>query len=120
MDKNNSGISEGNLVAIGIATLLLLSLIDINLAGTLERVLYFFGIPVATGYIFSVIGKDLDEEKDQAVANAMIYVIGALIIALFINGSIHEKKTMDACSEGNQDACEALEYSREQREDYRE
>jgi hypothetical protein len=47
-------------------------------------------------------------------------MIGALIIALLINGSIHERKTIKACSAGNQDACEALEYSREQREDYRE
>lgn len=120
MEKSELGISEGNLVAIGAATFLLLFLIDINLGGTIERIIYFLGIPIATGYAFSVIGKDVDEEKDKTIGNALMYVIGALVIVLFINGSIQERKIIKACDRGNQDACEALEYSREQFEDYRE
>lgn len=120
MEKENSGISEGNLVAIGVATFLLLLLVDIHLDGTVERILYFLGIPIATGYIFSVVGKNVDKERDKTIGSTLVYVIGALVIALFINGFIQESRMIKACDRGNQDACEALEYSREQAEYYRE
>lgn len=116
MEKNELGISEGNLIAIGVATFLLLFFVNINLDGTIERILYFFGIPIATGYIFSVIGKDLNEEKDNLLGNVLMYVIGALVIALFINNAVHEKDVIKACNKGNEDACETLEYWNEQRE----
>ncbi len=120
MEKTKKGIQEDTLHLTAGATFLLLFFIDVNLDGVLERVLYFLGVPIATGYIFNYIGRDLDEEKEQAIASVLVYVVGALIIALLINGFINEEKTMKACSDGNQDACEALEYTREQREDYRE
>lgn len=102
------------------ATFLLLFLIDINPDSTVERVIYYLGVPFAAGYIASVIGRDLEEEKNKMLTSALTYVIGILIVALFINGSLQEKKTIKACNGGNQDACEALEYSRQQAEDYRE
>lgn len=111
MEKTKRGIHEDTLYLIVGATFLLLFLIDINLDGVLERILFFLGIPIFTGYIFNFVGKDLDEEKDKAISNVLMYVIGALIIALYINGFINEEKTMKACSDGNQDACEALEYN---------
>lgn len=120
MEITNKGIHTDTLYLIAGATFLLLFLIDINPDSTLERVIYYLGVPLAAGYISSVIGWDLEEEKDKALANILMYVIGVLFIALFINSSVNEKKTIKACSGGNQDACEALEYSRQQREGYRE
>lgn len=118
MEKNKLGLDEANLIAIGIATALFLPLIDINLEGTLERVLYFLGIPIAVVYFFHIYGKDINEPTNNSIGNVLKYIIGALVIALFVNGSLIEKKTIKACKNGNQDACEAIEYAREQREDY--
>ena len=118
MEKTSKGIHMGTVYLIAGATFLSLFLIDINPDNTIERVIYYYGIPLAAGYISRVLGWDLEEEKDKVLANTLVYVIGALFIALFINGSINDKKIIKACSGGNQDACEALEYSRQQAEGY--
>ncbi|GEM_PF-4162611 len=109
MEKAKTGIDTENLIAIGVATFLLLTFIDINLIETIERIAYYLGIPVATAYMFNIMIKELDEDKNQMLTNLLVFVVSALLLVLFINSSINERKIMDACSDGDQDACLSLD-----------